>query len=364
LESTDGPAGETAAQTALRKETTAMAGRMFDRIAHDAVHMTMGSNVAEDSPQLKGQIIVKAKEGTSLATHISELGTQTTRFGGLFTNTDKPVLAMGMTGPLMTEVATDMKAELEAYRAAAFELIDASPDVPSDEDRQLFKDLGGAIVDSIKAGLDAGRLDLAVKIPSGHPLTMVTAMQIAGGDAIVKQLDRLGEATKGSTAAGFKLEEAVQKSVRISSFEMPTDPQLANITKQFGQGKLYLAANDNTLYLAFGAKALDLIKQAIDCPEQTGVEPLRGTGKGVTLLRLLQPAGGDQNTALLMSVVSLQLSTGDGFNAVGNNADGDLVLDFTADKGYVRLVTFIGLNLGPVILRDLDLNNIGSLIGF
>lgn len=364
LESAEVPAGESPAQSALRKETSALAGRMLDRIAHEAEHVTMGANFAEGAPLVNGQLVVKPTAGASLAKHVSELGPQTTRFGGLFTAADKPVLSLGMTGPLMPEAAADFKAELEAYRNAVFELIEASPDVPTDEDRQLFKDLGGAIVGAMQAGLDAGRLDVAVRIPMGTPLTLVAAIQVAGGDNIVKQLDRLGEATQDNANAGFKLEEAVHQSLRISSFEMPKDPELATIARIFGQGRLYVAANDSTLYMAYGAKGLDLIKQAIDCPEQQGVEPLRADGRGATLVRLIPQGGGDQNSALLMTVVTLQLGVGDQFTAVGKTAAGDLQLDFTAEKGYVRLATFIMLNLGPLILRDLDLNNLGGTFGF
>lgn len=360
------PAGDASeADATFRRETTALIGRMFDRFANESEHVTLGVNLLEETTQLATQVVIKPLAGSNLAAHFAELGLQKTRFGGVFANPDKATLALGMTGKLAPESAGDIKSELEAYRTVTASILDSSTDLQSDEVRQLYKDLGGAVIDSMQAAAAAGKLDLALKVASGNPSTFVAAVQIVGGEAILAQLDRLAAATKDDPNSGFQADEATQAEVRIHSFVMPTGGDFAATEKSFGKGKLYLAANEETLYVAFGGKALDLLKEAIDAPAQEGVTPLRVAGKGVGMLRLMpQPSGGGQNAQLINSIVSLQLSTGDGFAVVGQINDGDLVIDATFEKGFIRLGGFAVPLVGQLLLPTLDLNNLGGSFGF
>lgn len=362
---TAAPAGdESEAEAAFRRETTTFFGRTFDRFANESEHITFGANFAEDTTQIKAQAIIKPVPDSSIAKHFAELGPQTTRFGGVFTNSsDKPILSVGMTGKLAPETVGDLKSEIEAYRAAALALIDGAADV-SDADRQVFKDLGSAIVDSMQASVAAGRLDLAVKIAPGSPSTLFGAMHIAGGNSVVAQLDKLAAATKDDPNSGFKADEAVHKDVRIHSFVAPNDPEFTALLKSFGKGKLYLAVNDTTLYFGTGPKGIDLIKQAIDAPEQADSPPLRVSGRGAALFRMLPPPPGGGNAQLLTSVIALQLQVGEGFVVTGQTPDGNLVLDMTFDKGFLRLGGFMIPTVGNLLLPSIDLNNLGGTFGF
>ncbi|MBL9125572.1 MAG: hypothetical protein JNG90_18180, partial [Planctomycetaceae bacterium] len=325
---------------------------------------TFGANFAEDTKQIKAQAIVKPTAGSGLATHFAELGTEKTRFGGIFASPDKATLLLGMTGKLAAETAGDLKSELEAYRALTASLFDTSPDV-AEGDRQLFKDLGGAIVDSLQATFAERRLDFAVKIIPGNPSSLVGALHITNGGAITAQLDKLIEATKDDPNSGFKVDEAVHNSVRIHSVALPTDSEFTALMKPFGgSGRFYLAVNDNTLYFAFGAKSVDFIKQAIEAPELADVAPLRVTGKAAGLFRMLPPPLGGGNLQLLTSVIALQLQVGDGFTVVGQTPEGSLVIDMTFDKGFLRLGAFMIPTVGNLLLPSIDLNNLGGTFGF
>lgn len=353
-----------AALAAFQKETNAFRERLLSRFASEAEHVTFGMSVAKDTSQIKAQMVVKPVSGSGLASHFAALNTDTTRFGGLFKADDKSTLSLGMTGKLDPQVVTDTKTEVEAYRKAIVDLIDASPEVASDGDKQLLKDLGGAIIDAVQGTLDAGRLDAAVKITAGSPGALVAAVEIVGGDAILKQLDRLAEATKDNPESGFQIEEATHESVRISSFVVPQGPETETAVKFFGPSKLYVAVNEKTLYLAYGVKALDLIKEAIASPGEEGVQPFRLTGKAVMLSRITQPTGGPQQLQLLMGFVGQQLARGDGFEVAGKGSDGVLVVDVTMNKGFISLGAFAIPIVGQLMLPNVDLNNPWAMFGF
>jgi hypothetical protein len=78
----------------------------------------------------------------------------------------------------------------------------------------------------------------------------------------------------------------------------------------------------------------------------------------------MQPKGGPQQLQLLMGFVSQQLARGDGFEVIGQTSDGDLVVDFTLNKGFVGLGAFALPIVGQLILPNLDLNNPWAMFGF
>lgn len=361
LEEGNANADAAAPESAFRREMTTFFGRIFDRFANEAEHVTAGANFVEESQQLQGQLIVKPVPDTALAKHVADLGDQTTRFGGPFVADDKPLLSIGMTGQLAPEMAADLKAQFEAYRTSAFALLDAAGELISDEQREAFKGVGGAIVDSLQGAMAAGRLDASLRIAGANPPNLIAAIQIVDGNKVVEQIDKLAKAAKDAPNLGFTIDEATHASVRIHSFDVPATPEMDSLTKVLGKHKLLCAVNDNTIYFALGAKGLDSLKQAIDAPEQPGVKPFRMAGKGAGLMRLMPV---DKSQQLLISAATMQLQTGDVFSATGKNVNGDLVLDFTADRGFLRLSAFATPLIGGMILPNVDLNNLGGAFGF
>ena len=337
--------GESESAYAFRQEFGRLRSTLLTRASAEAESVAFGWNIDSEGKKFLADVTIKPIAGSPLASHFAgDLQNLKSRFGGVLTaTTPKPQIMFNLTGKLESQSAADALSLLEKYRGAVIGELDASPEIASDEERQTLKDLANGFLDVARSTLEAGELDVAVRISSGVKQTMVAAAKVARPEELTKLFATFGElAAKDKGFVSAKLNEAEHNGSAIHSLTFKADnDQLKLFERMFGKATLYVTVRGDTAWLAAGATAIDELKKALDGGE-VAVRPMQATIQLGPVMVIAAQLMLPKNLAVLGSVLSMQVTREGRADMVAEVLpDGSLRMRADFEQGLYRLGVMI-----------------------
>ena len=333
--------GETESAYAFRQEIGRLRSTLMSRASAEAESVTIGWNIDSEAKKFVADVLIKPVAGSALASHFSnDLQNLKSRFGGVLADsTPKPQLMLNLTGKLESQSATDFLNVLEKYRDAVVGELDTSTEIASDEERQALKELANGFLDVARGTVEAGELDVALRLSTGTKSTLVVAAKVAKPEELTKLFAKFGElATNDKGFASAKLNEAEHNGAAIHSITFKSDnDQIKFFERLLGKPTLYVTVKGDTAWLAAGTGAIDDLKKALDGGE-VAVQPMQATmqlGPMIVIgAQLMLP----KNLAVLGTVLSMQLSKEGRADMVAEVLpDGSLRMRADFEQGLYRM---------------------------
>lgn len=350
--------GESEALFNFRREIARLQSLLVDRGFGESEQITFGMKIDAENNKGTGDVIVVPTAGTQFADHIAELKGLKTRYGKTSQSAGETevLTAMNMTGPLDKSSIDEYVGLANAYRAYTLELIEKSDQVKSDEERTTLKELAGSLVDVVRATIEAGQLDVAVRMTGkGTQRSLVFAGRVSDADKLKATVEKIGElAATDPGFAAVKMNEAEHEGVGIHSFKLKPDPksQEGQLAKFFGNElRLLVAVKDDNLWLGVGPGALDLVKASMELGE-TETPPLQGAFRLGTLMSfgiqlLNQPQLSTFGSMLTSLPAGKDLTT----VVAQPTPEGNLHVHIETEQGVVKLGGAIFGQFGPIIMN-------------
>lgn len=337
--------GETESAFAFRQEVGRLRSTLMTRASAEAEQVTIGWNIDSAGKKFVADILIKPVAGSALASHFtSDLQNLKSRFGGVLTaGTPKPQLMLNLTGKLERQTATDFLSVLDKYRAAVLDELDTSTDIANDEERQALKNLANGFLDIARGTVEAGELDVAVRLSTGIKSTLVAAAKVARPEELTKLFATFGElAANDKGFASAKLNEAEHNGSAIHSITFKSDDdQIKFFERLLGKPTVYVTVKGDTAWMAAGTGAIDELKKALDGGE-IAVQPMQATMQLGPMIVIGSQVLLPKNLAVLGTVLSMQLSKEGRADMVAEvTPDGSLRMRADFEQGLYRLGVMI-----------------------
>lgn len=352
---------ETEAFHAFRLEVGRLRSQLVGRALAESEQITLGVTINREDKDRPGrfELHIKPLADSQIARHFAELKDLKSRFGGVLSGDDKGSgLVMNMTGPLDKDSIADYAKQIDTYREATIDLIGRADQPRNDEERAILKDLATAFTDLVKSTIEAGQLDVAIRLNERPKRGAVFAIRVAQPEDLKKFVDRIGELSQGDpgfAAVALNAAEHQGSAIHSFTFKPEKDSQFDKLAKNIADKPvLYVATKDDNLYLALGTSGVDLIKQAIDGSE-TPVQPLTAQMQLRTMMRTASQLVDQQQLQMVFSVLMTPLQGADKATVTASVADdGTLQVVGETEKGLVKLFGTVFGQLGPMVLDVLS----------
>jgi hypothetical protein len=330
---------------AFRQEVGRLRSTLMTRASAEAESVTIGWNIDSEGKKFVADVLIKPVAGSALASHFkNDLQNLKSRFGGVLTYDKlKPQLMLNLTGKLESQTATDFLSVLDKYRAAVIGELDTSTDIATDEERQTLKELANGFLDIARGTVEAGELDVAVRLSTGVKSTLIAAAKVAKPEDLTKLFATFGElATNDKGFASAKLNEAEHNGSAIHSITFKSDDdQIKFFERLLGKPTVYVTVKGDTAWMAAGTGAIDELKKALDGGE-IAVQPMQATMQLGPMIVIGSQVLLPKNLAVLGTVLSMQLSKEGRADMVAEvTPDGSLRIRADFEQGLYRLGVMI-----------------------
>jgi len=271
--------GESDSQFALRKEVASQQTRALEELFDQCDQVWFGLDIDGPGGKIVFDYGVTPLEGSPLATQLAEAGDVKTRFGSVLS----PAALIQLAATLRTDgegVLERTMLQLRSYRDALDKLIDESPDLDSDAERTLFKELAGQGLDVVEDIVQGGKVDLAANVihDEGSTIYAQAALHVPDArklEALVKQFLTVAMEAE-ETFPPVKFNAAEHNGATIHQLTVPPPPdaeKVADFKKTLGDSPVVLIGfTDDAAFVILGQDPLDRLKKLIDnAPEDNAV---------------------------------------------------------------------------------------------
>lgn len=346
--------GESDAQFTFRKQTSEQQLTMVRTLLGDAEQMEMGMRLDAEKGTSIGDVVVKAASGSVTAAHLAAMGAKPSRVGGMLGEQD--ALGIHVNLGLDADQIKNYQGHMEAYRGAVRDALTNNADAGEPEHRQVLEGLVDRLFDGLKSSLAGGQLNVAARIKNKvFPVTLVAGMATessANLDALIREFGELAKSDPGFTKV--EIDVAKQGDVAIHGFELEKEKpapgarpgQGSPIDKIFKTRMFYVAAAGDRTYVAFGPKALDEIKEALQAGESK-VDPIFITANASTPVALAGMTNADPTMGMAFSVMGMNLTFGadqplsDRFVLKVNPSEGGMTGHMEMGNGLLRVIAVV-----------------------
>jgi len=350
LASQQGP-DETDEQYAIR---TGIAKQMLDQL--DAVlkeldELVVGLAIDRQSGTSYLDMQVTAIEGTKTAAQFANMRQTKTDYIGF--NLPGAAVTGNWAGTLSDADVTQAKSSIATIRTAA--LKELKQQDLSDDDRQLAIGLLTDLLDVLEKTIESKKSDggMVLKL-APQAVTFAVGGAIAEGDKlekVIKQLAAVVKKDQPELVETLKLDAETHKGVRFHTLSLPVPEEEA--VKFFGEKvSVVVGINQQSVYLAAGRNAAELLKQVIDrSADDPGKEipPTRIAVAGTPIAKFVA-AVADENVKPLATMVAGLLEQSEGKDhitittkAIPNGAATRLEIE----EGILKVLGQLGQMLSP-----------------
>jgi hypothetical protein len=251
---------ETEAQTAFNRKL----GDKFEELMKTVLQDGREVELRLD-PRLTMDLSLTAKQGSSLAADIAELGQRKSRFGGLKVND----VALSLF--LHVSVPEDLRQPLDALIDEGIK--DAVDKEPDEAKRKILSGLFKALGPTLKGGEYDGAFVLRAPLGEKHA-TLVAGLALKDGIAVERAFRDAIKKLPEASQAMIKLDADSADGVKIHRLEeaiLNSNNEKENKNRQrvFGKNPIYIAISRDAFFATMGANGLSELKQALAVRPQT-----------------------------------------------------------------------------------------------
>lgn len=258
---------ETASQFELRKLTVELNTTRLTRLLSNTAELMAGWKTDTSAKKYTGSSRMVGLPGSTVEQNISLMGTEPSKFAKV-TTAENAAMSARIMLPLaeiyQTEQAKMYAASIDALR----DRIDRKEDLTAEE-KTTRKELAEKIIKIASESLSLGWVDVyAELVPSpGSLFTGLSAVRIKDSSIATSIVEMLPRAQKGWTV---KMDAAEESGVKIHLVDMKGKLP-STLKTHFGEnGEAYVAAGEQTVWIAVGPDALPRLRAAIQASLSSG----------------------------------------------------------------------------------------------
>ncbi len=326
--------------------------------------ITIGISVDAEEKIASFEVIVKPIEDSAVQRHFAALPEATTRFG-MLVDQDSAIMAHVTIAEMDDRMKQLSTKAINDYHQQVMAVLEASDEVSTDREREVFGELLGSLTEIATATVDSGSVDMAMRITGdSKKLTLVAATKIADRapvDAMVRRIAELADGDPGFET--IELEVAEHDGVAIHAFKLAPSGD-GNVSAGAGMMKalfgdsadIYVAVSEEALFLAIGVDGLEQLKVAMQLEEKL-VPPMEAVIDLKPIIRLAMGALGDnQQMKMAVGLMGAQLINTDSHMSFSLKPSSDgMVFRGEAREGILRLIA-----VAFPLLQDTILDQIKS----
>jgi hypothetical protein len=253
-----------------RRAQQELGGNAIDKIVRfvdDADQLTVGWGTSSDESKTYIDFSATALEGTTLADEINTAVTMKSDFAGFLI--PGAAATFHFTAPVSKDDIKQTVVMLDVARKKAIEEIEKDDDLPNDQARAVAKEIIGSLMDVLQKTIESGKLNGgAALLLEPQNINFVAGGFVADGKSIEKDIKRLVELAKQSDDnAGVEVafDVATHAGVSLHTVTVPVPDDEAEARKILGEKMVVvIGTGAESVYVAFGADSMKLLKQVID----------------------------------------------------------------------------------------------------
>lgn len=209
-----------------------------------------------------------AVEGSKLATQMLSYGTSKSGFAGVAL--PDAAATVQFNSQLNETDIPQIVDSLKIAKEQALEQVDEDDELPTEESRKAVKRIIVGIFEVITDTVKNGKLDGAASLALGpQSVQLLAGGYVADGLAIEREVKRLLELAKevedNPQLDNVKLNRETHRDVNLHTLALPVPADEADARRVLGdQVDIALGTSTNSIYLAVGPDALQILKDAID----------------------------------------------------------------------------------------------------
>jgi hypothetical protein len=260
---------ETPEDFAARKKLITQSMEDFDRFVKETDTLLIGLAVDAQTKAVRLDVDMTAIPGSTTAADYALAAQAKSDLTGFYR--PEAALTLLLAGKMPESDAAQLQAMVETYGNRA--LADLEEQDLSDSERKLAKQMLGDLISVIRKTVETRRADAGLAVlATAESLDVIAGSFVADVETLeklVKQMVHLAIAEDPGLESAIKLDAEVYQGVRLSTVSVPPNqlgPDAAEIPKMLVGEALTAAVGfgDQHVYLAFGPKSVDQLKQAID----------------------------------------------------------------------------------------------------
>jgi len=243
----------------------------MERLADEIDRVTLGWAIDQEGGSTYLDMSMTALPDTKLAEQLAAYTDAESNYAGFLL--PDAAATFHFTAPLAEEDIEQTLAMIKVMRVKSLEEIDNDEDLPSDEARADAKDIVSSLIDVLKKTVEAGQLNGGGSLLlSPGEINFVAGGFIASGVQIEKDLKRLvklAEESEDTPEFEVKFNVSEHAGVSFHTVTLPVPEAEEEARKILGnQMVVTVGTGEKSVFVGFGDKSKDLIRQVIDNSRQ------------------------------------------------------------------------------------------------
>lgn len=294
----------------------------IERLADEVDQVTLGWAIDQEGGKTFLDLSVTALPDTKLAEQFASYDDTKSDFAGFLL--PDAAATFHFTAPLPKEDITQTLAMLKVMREKALKEIDKDQDLPNDDARAEAKDIVGSLIDVLNETVKAGKLNGggSLLLAPGE-INFVAGGFVADGSKVEENLKRLVELakqTEDTQNIEVKFNVSEHAGVRFHSLTLPVPEDEEEARKILGDQMIVtVGTGEKSVYLGFGDKSHDLLKQVIDKSAQDTQEKTLPMELRIALTPIMAFAASIEDDPIIAGLAEV-LKNGDGKDHVAITA--------------------------------------------
>lgn len=337
---------ETDEAFAARREMTEASIEAITQFINELDELLVAFNTDAEGGNVLLDFAYSAQPGTELAKGIDVYKSgATTEFAG-FMKDGAAIQAnlSAITPPeLLDKYRKQSEAQFQSLRQQLMSAIDQEAELPSDEARQTAKDAANDLMDVFEATALGGKMDAAgyADFADGKAVAVAGgyAKETAKVESALKKLATLVEDDSEFPGVKWNADSHAGAAIHTMAIPVPDDEEEA--LELFGETlDVAIGIGKEQLYVAAGADAVSMLKQAIDASgsSPSAVKPMQFSVALTPILKLAVATDPKPETEAMLEALTTKGEGMDSAHMTMEAVDGKLRMRIEVEKGVLEAI--------------------------